>query len=66
MIVTRLDSSISIAGARRALARMFAAAGLDAPALDARVLVGHALGLDHAALVGAAERVLDPEERESA
>ena len=64
MIVTRLDSSISIAGARRALARMFAAAGLDAPALDARVLVGHALGLDHAALVGAAERVLDPEERE--
>jgi release factor glutamine methyltransferase len=64
MIVTRLDSSISIAGARRALARMFAAAGLDTPALDARVLVGHALGLDHAGLTAAAERVLDPAERE--
>src|SRR5262245_53970215 len=59
-----LESSISIAGARRALARMFAAAGLDTPALDARVLVGHALGLDHAALVAAAERALDPGERE--
>jgi len=59
-----LESSISIAGARRALARMCAAAGLDTPALDARVLVGHALGLDHAALAAAAERALDPEERE--
>jgi release factor glutamine methyltransferase len=59
-----LESSISIAGARRALARMFAAAGFDTPALDARVLVGHALGLDHAALVTAAEHALDPEKRE--
>jgi release factor glutamine methyltransferase len=58
-----LDASISIAGARRALARMFAAQGLDTPALDARVLVGHALGLDHAALAGAAERALDAGER---
>jgi release factor glutamine methyltransferase len=64
VIVPRLESSISIAGARRALARMFAAAGLDTPALDARVLVGHALGLDHAALATAAERALGPEERE--
>ena len=64
MMLPRLEASISVAGARRALARMFAAAGLDTPALDARVLVGHALGLDHAALAGAAERALDPEERE--
>jgi release factor glutamine methyltransferase len=64
MIVPRLESSISIGGARRALARMFTAAGLDTPALDARVLVGHALGLDHAGLAVAAERALDPEERE--
>jgi release factor glutamine methyltransferase len=62
--VAPLGSSISIDGARRALARMFAAAGLDTPALDARVLVGHALGLDHAALAAAAERALDREERE--
>jgi release factor glutamine methyltransferase len=64
MTVPSLDSSISVGGARRALARMFAAAGLDTPALDARVLVGHALGLDHAGLTAAAERVLDPAERE--
>jgi release factor glutamine methyltransferase len=42
---------------------MFAAQGLDTPALDARVLIGHALGLDHAALAGAAERALDAGER---
>ena len=64
MTVPRLESSVSIAGARRALAHMFAAAGLDTPALDARVLVGHALQLDHTALVGAAERVLDADEHE--
>jgi len=64
MIVPRLESSISIGGARRALARMFAAAGLDTPALDARVLVGHALGLDHAGLVATAERALDSAERD--
>jgi release factor glutamine methyltransferase len=62
--VPRLDASISIGGARRALARMFAAAGLDTPALDARVIVGHSLSLDHAALASAAERALDPEQRE--
>jgi len=64
MIVPRLESAISVGGARRALARMFAAAGLDTPALDARVIVGHALGLDHAALAGTAERALDAQERE--
>jgi release factor glutamine methyltransferase len=59
-----LDASISIAGARRALARLFAAAGLDSPALDARIIVGHALGLDHAALTGSAERALEAAERD--
>jgi release factor glutamine methyltransferase len=59
-----LDASVSTAGARRALARMFAAANLDTPALDARIIVGHALGLDHAALAAAAERALGAEERE--
>ncbi|HXW24226.1 MAG TPA: peptide chain release factor N(5)-glutamine methyltransferase [Xanthobacteraceae bacterium] len=63
MTIARLEAAISIAGARRALARMFAAAGLDTPALDARIIVGHALGLDHAALAGAAERALGVEER---
>lgn len=43
---------------RRALAEKFAAAGLNSPQLDARILVGHALGLDHAALLAADERLL--------
>ncbi len=64
MNIARLDAPISVAGARRALARMFAAAGLDTPALDARIIVGHALALDHAALASAAERALDREEGE--
>jgi release factor glutamine methyltransferase len=64
MMVPRLDALISVGGARRALARMFAAAALDTPALDARVIVGRALALDHAALAVAAERALDAQERE--
>ena len=44
MMIPRLDAPISVAGTRRALVRIFAAAGLDTPALDARILVGHALG----------------------
>jgi len=43
---------------RRQLAQAFRTAGLDAPELDARVLVGHALALDHAALAAAADRPL--------
>jgi release factor glutamine methyltransferase len=45
--------------ARRAVAARFRAAGLDSPDLDARILVGHALGLDHAALAAAGSRCLD-------
>ena len=40
------------AGARLALTREFRAAGIDSPELDARLLVAHALGLDHAATRG--------------
>jgi release factor glutamine methyltransferase len=40
--------------ARRRLAASFRKAGLDTPEMDARVLVGHALGLDHTALAAAA------------
>jgi len=55
-------SARTVDAARRALAEKFAAAGLDSPQLDARILVGHALGLDHAALLAAAERVLSADE----
>ena len=43
---------------RRTLADRFRSAGLDSPDLDARILVGHALGLDHAALAANATRPL--------
>lgn len=52
----------SLAAARRILAQAFRAAGLDSPELDARVLAGHALGLDHARLMAAAERPLAADE----
>jgi release factor glutamine methyltransferase len=55
----------SIAGARRLLAHQFRTAGVDAPELDARILVGHALGLDHAALAAQAERPLTAAEAEA-
>ncbi|MFZ0457616.1 MAG: hypothetical protein WAM17_04110, partial [Rhodoplanes sp.] len=50
----------TVAAMRRGLAQAFRAARLDAPALDARLLIGHALGLDHTALAGAADRGLTP------
>jgi release factor glutamine methyltransferase len=53
---------MSVADARRALAQTFRGAGLDTPELDARVLVGHALGLAHAGLAAAAARLLSDED----
>lgn len=54
----------TVGAARRRLTETFRKAGLDTPALDARLLVGHALGLDHAALARAAERPLTVEVEE--
>jgi len=53
----------TVAEARRALAAKFHAGGLDTPDLDSRILVGHALGLDHAALAAAATRKLGANEQ---
>jgi len=52
----------TVAEARRALAAQFHLAGLDSSDLDSRILIGHALGLDHAALVAAATRRLGADE----
>jgi release factor glutamine methyltransferase len=52
----------SIDAARRRLAREFREGGLDAPELDARIIVGHALGLDHTALAAQSSRRLAAEE----
>jgi release factor glutamine methyltransferase len=55
-------AALSVADTRRAWAKRFRAAGIDTPELDARILVAHALGLDHAALVAADTRRLNPQE----
>jgi release factor glutamine methyltransferase len=49
----------TIADMRRALTEKFRAAGIESPELDARILVGHALSLDHAALAAAGARLLE-------
>jgi release factor glutamine methyltransferase len=54
--------AITVAEARRAWAAKFRACGIDSPELDARLLVGHALGLDHAGLAAANARRLGVEE----
>src|SRR5208283_2509249 len=58
--LTRPESADArtVAEARRALAQKFRAFGLDTPELDARILIGHALGLDHTALAAAGTRLL--------
>jgi release factor glutamine methyltransferase len=53
---------VSIAAARRLWAEKFRAAGIDSPELDARILIGHALSLDHAALTAADALVLEADE----
>ncbi len=54
--------ALTISAARRTLTEKFRAAGLDSPELDARILVGHALSLDHTALAAAGARILDAAE----
>jgi release factor glutamine methyltransferase len=49
---------MTIGRARREVAQRLQAHGLDTPELDARLLVGHALGLDHRALTVESARVL--------
>ena len=52
----RGEHEITIDAARRDIAQAFRQHGLDSPELDARVIVGHALGLDHAGLVAQSNR----------
>jgi release factor glutamine methyltransferase len=56
---------LSVERARRRLAGEFRRRGLDAPELDARVLVGHALALDHTALAAQSARVLAADEADA-
>ncbi len=51
-----------IGDVRRDIARRLRERGIDSPDLDARLIVGHALGLDHAGLARADDRDLDADE----
>jgi release factor glutamine methyltransferase len=53
---------VTIEAVRRHLVRAFSERGLDSPDLDARLLVRHALGLDHAALAAQSRRLLSATE----
>lgn len=54
----QLALTVSVEAARRELARTLRDRGLDTPELDARLLIGHALGLDHTGLAAQARRRL--------
>jgi release factor glutamine methyltransferase len=55
-------SAPTIEAARRALAAQFKSAAIEAAELDARILAGHALGLDLTGLISAAQRRLTADE----
>jgi release factor glutamine methyltransferase len=59
-----LTSARTIAGLRRNLAHTFRTAGLDTAELDARILIGHALGLNHTQLAAASQRMPSADECE--
>ena len=54
---------VSVGDCRRAWVAEFRARGIDSPELDARVLIGHALDLDHAALAAHADQPLSAEQQ---
>jgi release factor glutamine methyltransferase len=58
-----LSGAKNVAAARRLLTARFEQASLDSPSLDARLLIQHALGLEHAALASAPDRTLTAGER---
>src|SRR5262245_66296107 len=64
-VTAKVRASVSIEAIRRQLAGRFREAGFDSPELDARLLVGHALGLEHAALVAQSRRRLVHAESET-
>jgi release factor glutamine methyltransferase len=59
-----LTSARTIAGLRRTIAQSFRTAGLETAELDARILIGHALGLNHTQLAGASQRMPSADECE--
>jgi release factor glutamine methyltransferase len=64
-VVAPCGELLSVAAARQGWAQQFRTAGIDSPELDARILIGHALGLDHAALAAADARRLNGDQEEA-
>jgi release factor glutamine methyltransferase len=58
-------AGVAIGTARRLVAQALREAAVEAPELDARILVGHAVGLDHTGLAAAATRPLTMTEAET-
>jgi release factor glutamine methyltransferase len=56
-------SALTVAAARRAAVQTLRVGGIEMPELEARILFGHALSLDHQALAAADGRLLDAKER---
>ena len=65
MIRPDLRAASDIASARRIVAALLEQAGKDSPALDARLLIGHALGVDHASLAASPMRMLTAPEQDA-
>ncbi len=62
--MSALAPGMTLAAARRAMARLLRQAAIDSPELDARVLAGHGLGLSHTELAAGPERRLSRAEVE--
>jgi release factor glutamine methyltransferase len=61
-VIPGLQRGVSLAAARRHIAEAFRKKDIESPDLDARVLIGHALGLDQAGMMSAADRALTEDE----
>jgi release factor glutamine methyltransferase len=58
-------AGLSVEVARRRIAREFREKNIESPELDARIIVGHTLGLDHTTLASQSGRVLAPQEADA-
>ena len=65
-IISGLKDGACIADALRLIAQSFKAAGIEAPEVDARALLGHALRLDRAQLITQSDRILERREVDTA
>jgi len=63
-MIAGLKAGVSVATARRLLTQAFRQQGLDTSELDARVLLGHVLTLDHSTIIAVADRVLNEDDAE--